>query len=657
MSRTNNIKLFLFAFLGLTCLLNSVVSMDGVCSWLKCLERQIKHLLQIILLSRVSGELQDPDTLSWDLFWYRLVELTSSLGNTVMIGGKRCLSQTSILINSMGLTGRILFLATLYVVMFESWLVIKVGRWLLLPVQFILRGWWNLLTWPIRSLTRTLSSALSAVKEWVYETIDWVLTRPQAITHWTTGYKAVAVEAQAIAVPSLLEKMDELLAAVRGPQGTVFEAIQRSSPFTLTQEWPKGLVVVRNDKGSHIGMGFLHVFRGKWCLVTAAHVMTKCTRGVVLSAGLGNNLKHVTIADSKIMFQSTLDVVAIEVPANTASALGVKKATLGASPAISLPINVYGYHHGEFKTSVGTVEAVSANFGLQHSASTVEGFSGTPIYRDGTIVGIHSRSNSERNYFLSLDFMVVRLEAQDYTAQRFARQMAEYDEEEHGDAERYIEWMWEQEETMQALSGKSNWAYRSGGKDRARLTSTLLSNFVWRDESPLEYGSGPTLESFPGFPKAPQSGGAVNTSSGRVSQEILSQTTSSTSVNSTSSIQEAVVTPVSQRKKRKNKSKRSKGGNGHKEESQPLAAPSATTPEGSKRESGSPPAKEKTGSEPKSWTQIYTQELVHRLGTSNGSLQDIELVVKEAKIAASKIFPRSPEKVSEQSVPSSSKTL
>jgi len=436
-----------------------------------------------------------------------------------------------------------------------------------------------------------------------------------------------------------MDRLDEILVLLR--KQTLYEAKQNGSEFIESDKWPKGLVVVRDNIGQAKGMGFLAIFGGKLHLVTAAHVAILCKRGMILSAGIDTLQKHVELlAGAEIGLHSTTDIVAIVVPANTASKLGVSKVKLGKTPSQGKAITTFGYVKGKFVSSLGVMGKPAAFMGFEHGCSTLCGFSGTPIYKDEVIVGIHSRSDGlQTNFGLSLDFLVESLESSDYDSARHMRELDEFEELENKTAT----WQWGQQSPRRGYSTDKSFAVDT--EHFRSWNAATLGTFDWMDETPMNFEDVPRFAKLESVFRNGPNLGANNTSSGTQAQTNSTQTTSADVVVSTSSTPEAKETPVSRRRRNRKKSKRSKAGNGLEEESKLSSTVLETTAGVSGSENGNQAQTEKNGSEPKSWTQAYTQELLNRIGGLGrvATFYELEEMVKRSREAASQRFPRLPQ--------------
>lgn len=534
------------------------------------------------------------------------------------------------------------------------------------------RSAWLALSWPFKQIYADIVWLISCYRDFK----DWIATSPQWFEDWLAGRLTVNVElpAESVVKVDLVDKIDEVLAYLR-QSGTRLEAKQPNSEFIECKEWPKGLVIVRNHLGHTLGMGFLQIFGGKWMLGTAAHVAVRAKHGMVLSAGV-EGLKHVQISkDAKIGMWSNADVVLIEVPANTASTLGVTKVTMDKTPARDLPVTTYGFVNGRFVSALGLMGRPTGRFGFEHSCSTIAGFSGTPLYRDGKIVGIHSRaSGTQKNFGLSLDFLVSSKETPDKT-KRYLREQEEWDpdfkvvhqkdddedwdEDEHGDRQAYLAWQFEQREARLAYDRENQWSQRIVEGDRMRGKN--LGNFRWDDDYGMDYQEYARFDSvFRGALPAGKAG-ENSTLGGKPTVPEVKPTTSDTLEDSTTSPPEPKAKTKARRNRKKKSTNPSETGNGPQETPKPSGKVLETTPEDFEKATGNLLRKDWNGSEPKSWTQAYSQELFRLAGMMTGDGVDPTLTyldcTRKAKTLANAMFPPSSAQISTASASSSKTTL
>jgi hypothetical protein len=518
------------------------------------------------------------------------------------------------------ITEKVYIIVTFYLVVFNLRLTWKIVKFILRPVLRFLDLTFEILCWPHRKVIDFIFNTIQKYRQ----AKQWVLSRPQVFEDMLNGNYAVNVNlANGVTVKvSLMEKLDEILAFLRGK--TTLEMAQQGSTFTQFNVWPKGLVVVRDGNGMAQGMGFLQVFRNKWTLVTCSHVLLGCKTGIVLSAGIDQ--KHVSITkDAKVVLESTSDVVVVEIPYNTAASLAVQKPKMGKTPGKSVPVTTFGYVLGKFVQSIGVISDATVYFGFKHTASTIRGFSGTPIWKDDVIVGIHSRANgSGSNFGLSLDFLLGQLESVDYTSERFLRK--EQEDEIDDQEEDVIAWQWEQEIARKGKSSDHFWSQRADEREWHNMT---VATFRWTDDSPMDFERDPYYEDLVAarkreeakkqevFQKSPSNGASLTTSGNVIPSE--SKATTSCTVESTTTTLEEAQRIVRLHKKSMQKSKRSEIGIGQVELSTKSAVASECMPTSSQKESGNQKEKGKSGSLTKSVTAVATQIQPLQTGTKPGN--------------------------------------
>lgn len=402
---------------------------------------------------------------------------------------------------------------------------------------------------------------------------------------------------------SLYDKLDEILILLKG--GRNYESMQAGSDFIAVNKWPSGLVVVRNKAAQTIGMGFLVRACGKLCLGTAAHVALKCKDGFILSGPITNHVS-VQIDDAMVVLTTNLDFTLIQVPENTASKLGVAKVKLGKTPTENAAVNVYGFVNGRLCQSFGVMGSTTRNLGFKHSMSTLNGFSGTPIFRDGCVVGVHSRSDGMGyNYGLSLDFLLDSLktsefESGDYDSDRYAYHREEdldYDDEEDFDV---LTWKWEGKQQRFARADSEGWAEFDAEEEalsRFHRKDGRLAGIDWHDDAPMDFDA-PVWEQAVNFRLRPSNGAQTSSNGKHVKGKQLE--TCSNAESTTSTPPDLKETKEARPKKSKRKSKLSKAGNGPQEPRKQSDSVSSSTETDSSLDNGNRTKKDSNGSEPKS---------------------------------------------------------
>lgn len=399
-----------------------------------------------------------------------------------------------------------------------------------------------------------------------------------------------------------LEQIEKLLANKKN-----LESIQSGSDFYESEKFPVGFVLIRKTNGDQIGCGFITKINGKHVLLSAAHVFDG-HKGIIVST----QDKHLSL-DQPEMFLTTdnSDIAGIRLPTDACSKLGVKCAKIDRTPAEGTGFQVYGYFRGKFAQTIGVIKKDLTRFFFTHTASTVNGWSGSPIYGpNNKVVGIHSRSLANgNNCGVSLDFIVTNMETE--YKDNYLKRLADSEELENED-----DWMMEMDGmTYIGKAGKKAWRMM---RDDREFRGGNLGGFQWADEFDDESGEGDfgrtesLKEAVQVFQERP-SGGAATTTIGTVTE---SQTTSGESEGSKSTASVAKPNSTAPKKKRSKKSKSLKDGSGQTGETKPPSKVSDSIAGSSKKEAGDHEGKKMSGSLDSSWMTIYTQELLDQ--TSRG---------------------------------------
>lgn len=167
-------------------------------------------------------------------------------------------------------------------------------------------------------------------------------------------------------------------------------------PLDKKGDWPVGLIEMRiqvdDNKWMHQG----------WCvrvdnlLVCTEH---QVIHGVKTALCTPKVAFEYEIASQKPVVRFN-DVVVFELNQNIWGQLGVKSApvqTIKSKDSIfakNLIVQLYGYSGSDAtKLHYSLGKAKIDGFNLEHEASTLEGWSGTPIYVNGKVVGIHTKGS------------------------------------------------------------------------------------------------------------------------------------------------------------------------------------------------------------------------------------------------------------------------
>jgi hypothetical protein len=158
-----------------------------------------------------------------------------------------------------------------------------------------------------------------------------------------------------------------------------------------TTEGP-GVLSIRDARGNVRGMASRIDFKGRSVMQTADHVYAAmCQEKDLYIEHKGKQLPFV-LKDWKILLQSPapfLDLVLLAEPTAFFSNLGVKSLKTKVLNPFKM-VSLHGYSEGEVEITYGSVHQTDKAFIFNHKCSTKSGFSGTPIFQDGSVVGIHT---------------------------------------------------------------------------------------------------------------------------------------------------------------------------------------------------------------------------------------------------------------------------
>jgi hypothetical protein len=157
---------------------------------------------------------------------------------------------------------------------------------------------------------------------------------------------------------------------------------------------------------------FASFFRISDYLVTARHVAHGLSSSTcdIYCCGVSENirkncklnLKNVVPLQNEQFFDDQnayfgdLDVFALKMPKSFWSKMGMRSAVLGPS-YFRQNVLAVGFHSGVMMASGGRILRDSSHTELHHTASTEQGYSGSPLYAGGKTVGMHIRCDSVEN--------------------------------------------------------------------------------------------------------------------------------------------------------------------------------------------------------------------------------------------------------------------
>lgn len=154
---------------------------------------------------------------------------------------------------------------------------------------------------------------------------------------------------------------------------------------------PASLVAISNGT-TVVGMGSRVKFLGKTYLLTANHVWNGNAEKLYLAKG-GIQTEVSLLAPIRFgCLDPKVDFVMIDVPEKIWARLGVKSAPLSIMAKQSM-ITVYGGHDTlKLTCSSGRANKGEYSHEIIHTCTTASGWSGSPLYYKGAVVGIHCGS-------------------------------------------------------------------------------------------------------------------------------------------------------------------------------------------------------------------------------------------------------------------------
>lgn len=177
---------------------------------------------------------------------------------------------------------------------------------------------------------------------------------------------------------SALSKRDGLESAVLGSMVTNVKSGSE----------PSSLVALSNGK-SVVGMGSRVKYSGRTYLLTAHHVWNGASEKMFLAKG---GLQVEVSSEAPIRFGCVdvkVDFVLVEIPDRIWARLEVKAAPLSIMDKQSI-VTIYGGNDTQkLVCSSGRANKGLYSHDIVHSCTSTNGWSGTPLYYKGAVVGIH----------------------------------------------------------------------------------------------------------------------------------------------------------------------------------------------------------------------------------------------------------------------------
>jgi len=167
-------------------------------------------------------------------------------------------------------------------------------------------------------------------------------------------------------------------------------------------------------------------FRYENYLITAKHVANQISCGLAgvyltgpVEAKRGNfkaNLTNVKKIDKELFnlennrFKLSMDVFAIELDPKMWSQLGLNKVSTRLKSEYGMQVSAVGYNDGLLVVSTGKTLRGSGVQELHHTASTLPGFSGSPLYCGKSVVGVHVAADGDKNVAIRIEAVAYQLD-------------------------------------------------------------------------------------------------------------------------------------------------------------------------------------------------------------------------------------------------------
>nr|WGL40992.1 P2a protein [Cymbidium chlorotic mosaic virus] len=150
---------------------------------------------------------------------------------------------------------------------------------------------------------------------------------------------------------------------------------------------PASLVSISNGTDV-VGMGARVNYNGTTWLLTASHVWNGTSPVLYLAKGGLQTEVSTEWPIGLSCTHRTADFVMVKVPDRVWSRLGVKSAPLSAMAKTSI-VTIFSDSNGTMLSSSGRAVKGEYSHDIQHTCSTTNGWSGSPLYYKGAVVGIH----------------------------------------------------------------------------------------------------------------------------------------------------------------------------------------------------------------------------------------------------------------------------
>ncbi len=175
---------------------------------------------------------------------------------------------------------------------------------------------------------------------------------------------------------------------------------------------PVGAILVSNDNITYQVVGCFFRYDDK--LVTARHVATLVSCGIaqVKLSGTIRNKRGNSVLDDSVAFNvdtkffdddqnlagsSAIDLFVKPLEARQWAKLGLNKCGVRVNSKYGLCVSLVGFQNGVLVTSNGKTLKDSGGLDLHYNASTLKGFSGSPVFSGNSVVGMHYQGDISHN--------------------------------------------------------------------------------------------------------------------------------------------------------------------------------------------------------------------------------------------------------------------
>lgn len=244
------------------------------------------------------------------------------------------------------------------------------------------------------------------------------------------------------------------------PSIQIEEMAMPGSALCASVRRPVGAIMVANEDTELMAVGCF--FRYKDWLVTAKHVANQVSSGLadvylappeVTSRGSTKlNLKQVVHVDKSrfeldenLFSNQSLDVFVMKLTAKEWTKLNLNTVHLKKATRYKQTISSAGYVNGVLQSGSGTTGKVKhTNFLLAHTASTLPGFSGSPIFSGSSVVGVHISGSKSENWLVRMEVVIHYLPRDEISTDMWAQEYLQSYKDRDEDLEVYNEddqWM------------------------------------------------------------------------------------------------------------------------------------------------------------------------------------------------------------------------